>query len=111
LGILSQNTTYSGNRSWRIENLVFLELLNRYDEVYTYKTYNGKEIDFICLKEGRITYLQVTDILNESNWEREVGNLESLSDSNEKIVLSNNVDTHYLSSGIKIVNLLEWLKS
>jgi predicted AAA+ superfamily ATPase len=50
-----------------LENLVFLELLQRYDEVYTYTTSSNKEIDFLCIKNEQITYYQVTDYLFEKD--------------------------------------------
>jgi hypothetical protein len=68
----------------------------------------------VCLNEGVITYYQVTELLidqNElnTNWEREVGNLESIRDSNTKIVLATNISNATLPSGIKLMNLEEWL--
>jgi predicted AAA+ superfamily ATPase len=49
---------------YKIENLVLLELFNKFDFVYSYK--NGDvDIDFIAIKEGTITYFQVTQFLYE----------------------------------------------
>jgi predicted AAA+ superfamily ATPase len=69
LGILSSATDFEANqnRGFKLENLVYLELCERYEKVYTYKMRNKKEIDFVCLNEGVITYYQVTELLIDQN--------------------------------------------
>jgi predicted AAA+ superfamily ATPase len=61
-------------------------------------------------------YVQVTKFLIEkneenSNWEREIGNLESIRDSYEKICICLDNDSQILNSGVKIINVLDWIKN
>jgi predicted AAA+ superfamily ATPase len=68
----------------------------------------------LCYKNGEITYFQVTQNLideseSNSNWDREVKNLEKIKDSNKKIILTLNLSNTVLDSGIKIINLYDWL--
>jgi predicted AAA+ superfamily ATPase len=69
------------NEGFRMENLVYLHLLNLGYKVYTYKSKLGKEIDFVAIDiEGNISYIQVTLELTEKNYEREINNLLSVKD-------------------------------
>jgi len=56
---------FSKNRGRFLENLVFLELKRRYQEIYYYKTRNNLEVDFL-IKEARTTkaIIQVTQSLS-----------------------------------------------
>jgi predicted AAA+ superfamily ATPase len=58
LGILSSTTSYDVNKEigFRLENLVYLELLNRDYKVYTYADKYDREIDFVCEKNNKISY-------------------------------------------------------
>ena len=52
-------------------------------------TLNNKEIDFVAIKSGKTVYVQVTYLLNDpKTTEREFGNLLSIKDNYEKIVIS-----------------------
>lgn len=53
---------FSRNRGMFLENLVFLELKRRQEEIYYYKTRNNLEVDFL-LREGKkgIRLIQVTE--------------------------------------------------
>ncbi|MDR2568154.1 MAG: AAA family ATPase, partial [Mycoplasmataceae bacterium] len=93
LGILSyKNNFQSKNYGYFLENIVLLELKSNGYEVYTYKNYQGKEVDFLAIKNGFITYFQVTKELiwkteANNNWEREVGNISSIKDFHKKIII------------------------
>jgi predicted AAA+ superfamily ATPase len=69
LGVLSSVDGYDTNIGWKLENLVLLVLLSKYDNVYTYKNYNGKQVDFVCEKDKTLVYVQVTKFLIEKNEE------------------------------------------
>ncbi|MCD6149543.1 ATP-binding protein [bacterium] len=57
-----------------LENLVFIELKMRGQEIYYYK--NKKECDFIIKEKNKITQvIQVSVYMDENNREREVGGL------------------------------------
>jgi predicted AAA+ superfamily ATPase len=68
LGILSYSQDFKNiNYGYKLENLVYLELLKRYDKVYTHISKQGIEVDFLCYKNGEITYFQVTqNLIDES---------------------------------------------
>jgi predicted AAA+ superfamily ATPase len=114
LGIIGSVNGFNKNFGWKLENLVYLDLLKKYEYVYTYKNKNGKQIDFICINDSIITYIQVTKYLvpkNEenSNWDREIGVLASIRDSNRKICICFENETERLDNGIEIINILDWL--
>lgn len=48
---------FSENKGHQLENLVFLELMRRQQEVYYYHTENALEVDFIVRKGAKITQL------------------------------------------------------
>jgi len=71
-----------------LENLVYMHL-----RVSGYKVFvgqiNGKEIDFVAEKNGKTIYIQVAYlIIDEKTKEREFGNLLTIKDNYEKIVVS-----------------------
>ncbi len=71
-----------------LENLVFLEFKRNGYEVLTGAERN-MEIDFMIKKGGIIKYVQVCYILADENViQREFGNLESIKDNWEKMVIS-----------------------
>jgi predicted AAA+ superfamily ATPase len=71
-----------------LENLVFLEFKRNGYEVMTGAERN-MEIDFMIKKNGIIKYVQVCYILTDENIiQREFGNLESIKDNWEKMVIS-----------------------
>jgi predicted AAA+ superfamily ATPase len=107
LGLLNSQVGYTHNNyGFKLENIIFIELLRRYDNVYTYSGYNGVDIDFICLKDGVITYFQVAKTINNNRtYNREIDSLEKLRNSNEKILLVHDNISEVTESGIKIINI------
>ncbi|GMO16223.1 MAG: ATP-binding protein [Mycoplasmoidaceae bacterium] len=108
-----QDNFNSWNSGYTIESIVYIELLRRDYEVYVGKL-KYSEIDFVCKNsKGDITYIQVTKTLKDGEdkalWDREVGNLLSIKDNFEKIVISYEDQDRILPNGIKIYNLIDWL--
>lgn len=93
-----------------LENIVFMHLLiNDYD-VMTGK-FGDKEIDFICDRHDKRTYIQVTlSLADEKVKQREYGNLLEISDNYRKIVVTADeyIDTEY--KGIETINIRKFLR-
>lgn len=86
-----RNLLYPGfepGLGYLLENFVFIELKRNGYEVYT-GTDRNKEVDFVAKKHGVTRYFQVCYLLSdEQDINREFGNLESIKDNYEKIVVS-----------------------
>ena len=71
-----------------LENIVYLEMLRRGYQV-TVGKYGDKEIDFVCEKQNKKIYIQVTYLLaSEQTIEREFGVYRYIRDNYPKYVLS-----------------------
>lgn len=103
--ILGSNTR---DLSQSIENIVYMELLRR-DYKITIGNLDEYEIDFICKKEGKPVYIQVTYLLaEESTVQREFRPLQKINDNYPKYVIS--LDEFDMSrDGIKHINLTDFL--
>ena len=92
-----------------LENIVFLELLRRGNEVYIGKV-GTTEVDFITNNENGIEYYQVSlSVREKSTLERELKPLDSISDHNPKYLLTMDEDPVASHNGIKQINVLDWL--
>lgn len=92
-----------------LENIVFIDLLNRGYTVYVGQI-GQLEIDFIAEKQEEKKYIQVTYLLNsEKTVEREFGNLMRVNDNFPKIVLS--MDEYWAKTrqGIERKNIIDFL--
>lgn len=92
-----------------LENVVYLELLRRYPNVYIGKT-DAFEIDFVAVNMQEVAYYQVAaTVRDEATLERELHPLKMVKDNYPKTVLSLDVAPVAYHNGIKIQNVLDWL--
>ena len=92
-----------------LENIVFLELKRRYNEVYVGKT-GTQEIDFIVKTNGVEEYYQVAfSTQDEKVLERELKPLQKIDNNYKKILLTLDdlPDTDF--DGILRTNIIQWL--
>ena len=91
-----------------LENVVFLELLRRNNNVYIGKT-DALEIDFITVNMQNVAYYQVAaTVRDQATLERELQPLKAVKDNFPKTILT--LDTDPVSyHGIKQQNVLDWL--
>ncbi|NOZ91318.1 MAG: ATP-binding protein [Epsilonproteobacteria bacterium] len=102
-----------------LENIVFLELKRRFDEIYYYKTSQNYEVDFLVKDTNKITHLiQVSYTIKEKKtFDREIRALlkanSELSSKNQielsLITYDNSKDIYEDNIKIKIINIFEWL--
>ncbi len=105
------------NKGDLLENIVFLELKRRFEEIFYYKTKENYEVDFLIKEQEKITHLiQISYTLNdEKTKKREIRSLikakQELNckaklliltmDENEKIKIEN--------EKIEVINVIKWL--
>lgn len=87
-GLRSYLMGYRGSDVGRVfENAVYLQLLHDGWSAHVGKLYQ-KEVDFVCLREGEVLYVQVTDSMaDEATRERELAPLRSIADNHPKWVV------------------------
>ena len=93
-----------------LENVVYLELIRR-----GYKVYIGKidnvEIDFIAVKSDETIYYQVAQsILDEKTFEREIKPLTKIKNNYEKYIITMDSLPKMNNDGIKVLNVIDFLK-
>lgn len=91
-----------------LENIVYNELLYMgYDlKVFDNK---GKEIDFLATKNGKTFLIQVAySVVDEKAYNREFGAFANLDNSNQKILITNDV-VDYSSSTVRHIKLEDFL--
>ena len=107
---------FSRNKGRFLENLVFLELRRRSQEIYYYKTSNNLEVDFL-VKTGRkeLRLIQVADNLdNEKTRQRELNALIKAMDElklKKAIILTDDTEEE-IASGEKVIRVrpvYKWL--
>lgn len=111
----------SENLGWRLENVVYIELLrrcsNKYLDIYYYKPRSrDKEVDFvICHNSRALQLVQVSyDIGSEKTLKRECSALVVASEAlncNELYIITYSTSTEITINGksIHVVSVIDWL--
>lgn len=97
----------NSNLGSMIENIVFLKLIKDGWQVFVGK-YDHLEIDFVCFKEHRTKYVQVT-LSIPNNSKRETENLLMVRDNYERVIVTYDYKDVGIVDGIKIIHLTEFL--
>ncbi|MBQ4548769.1 MAG: ATP-binding protein [Bacteroidales bacterium] len=115
------NAFASENIGWRLENIVYIELLrrcsNNFLDIYYYKANSrSKEVDFVvCNQNKTVELIQVAyDIDNVKTYNREVSSLINAStqlhcDNLLLIAFTNTRDIELQGKTIHIISAIEWL--
>ena len=105
--------SFSADRGKLLENLVFLELKRRGEEIYYFK--DKKECDFIVREKNKIkAVIQVTDNLNDGDKDRELSGLLAAMEKfklKEGLILTKDQEDE-IKSGKSIINIVpvwKWL--
>ncbi|MFI3329261.1 MAG: ATP-binding protein [bacterium] len=103
-----RNSNFEINKTMLLENVVYNELLVRGYNVHIGKTKKG-EVDFIAIKNNKVSYFQVSYLLNnEETLKREFNAFECIKDNYPKYVLSLD-ELDFSKDGIIHFNLINWL--
>lgn len=91
-----------------LENIVYNELLYMGYDLKVFDN-NGKEIDFIATKNGKIYLVQVAySVVDEKAYKREFSAFSALDNSNQKILITND-SIDYSTSTVRHIRLEDFL--
>ena len=92
-----------------LENVVYLELLRRDNDVYVGKI-DEAEVDFVAMKPNNTVYYQVAaSVRDEKTLQRELAPLQKINDHYPKMILTLDEDPEADYNGIRRINVLDWL--
>lgn len=94
-----------------LENIIYLELKRRWDEVYVGKA-GDSEIDFVAMQNGERCYYQVAYTVMDNDGKtlkRELAPLKSIKDYYQRYLLTMDLVPPVSHEGIKQVYALDWL--
>ena len=93
-----------------LENIVYLELLRRGNEVYVGHLPDG-EVDFVTHNAGDVTYYQVAaTVMDDNVLQRELSSLNKIPDHHQKFLLTLDViGAGANQNGVRQLNALDWL--
>jgi predicted AAA+ superfamily ATPase len=102
----------SGDKGHILENIVYLELLRRGNQVWVGKANEKKEVDFIVrTPQGYTEYFQVADtIIDEATRTRELEPLYAVNDHNAKYIITRDPG-EWSHNGIRQIKVVDWLLS
>ncbi len=92
-----------------LENVIYLELLRRNNQIWIGKTDN-LEVDFVVRnKDGYTQYIQVAYTVKEKKTlERELAPFNKIRDFNERLLITMDYETGN-HNGVKQINAIDWL--
>lgn len=91
-----------------LENIVYNELLYMGYDLKVFNN-NGKEIDFLAMKDNKIFYIQVAySVADEKAYDREMSAFENIDNLNKKILITNDI-LDYSTSTINHIKLEDFL--
>jgi predicted AAA+ superfamily ATPase len=98
------------NLGHRLENIVYIELLRRYKQVFVGKA-GEKEIDFVAIAStGQTEYFQVAyTVRDEATLKRELAALRAVKNFNRRTLLTMDLDPDADYEGIEKRNVIDWL--
>lgn len=100
---------HAGDTGRVLENIVFLELLRRSNNVMVGQ-HGGKEVDFVTRDGGNVHYYQVAEsVRDEKTREREYAPLRSIRDHFPKMLITLDEDPPMNTDGIRQVNAYRFL--
>ena len=96
-----------------LENVIYLELRRRFQEVYVGQADADSEVDFVAFKDGKPVYVQVAQTtLDEETLRRELRPLRQIRDNYPKYLITlDKVFSEMDYDGIQKINALKWLLS
>ena len=109
-GLISIYRKISENYSFRLENLVVLELHRRYKQIYYGKSDSDKEIDFIVTDDVSWHKFQVCQRLTAENLKRETSVFENADKflTGDNILLTMESTNIEIPSNVRRIDLIEW---